>query len=49
MAQAKVNVTVQQGAPIAPVRELLSQEVTVNRLALNLKRRQERLKQELGG
>lgn len=49
MAQAKVNVTVQQGSAIAPVRELLQQEVTVNRLALNLKRRQERLKQELGG
>lgn len=49
MAQAKVNVTVQQSASFAPLRELLQQEVTVNRLALNLKRRQERLKRELGG
>lgn len=49
MAQAKVNVTVQQSVAIAPVRVLLQQEVTVNRLALNLKRRKERLKQELGG
>lgn len=49
MAQAKVNVTVLQGASFAPVRELLQQEVTINRLALNLKRRQERLKRELGG
>ena len=49
MAQAKVNVTVQQVASFAPVRELLQQEVTINRLALNLKRRKERLIQELGG
>jgi hypothetical protein len=49
MAKPVVNVNVQQAASFAPVRELLEQEVAINRIALNLKRRQERLKRELGG
>lgn len=49
MAQAKVNVTVQQGSGSEPVRELLQQEVTVNRLALTIKNRSDRLRRELGG
>jgi hypothetical protein len=49
MTQPVVNVNVQQAAAFAPVRELLEQEVAVKRIAMNLKRRQERLKRELGG
>lgn len=49
MAQPVVNVNVQQASGLSEVRELLEQEVAIKRIAMNLKRRQERLKRELGG
>jgi len=49
MADPKININVQQGSSIESVRQILQQEVTVNRLALNLKQRKDRLRQELGG
>jgi hypothetical protein len=49
MAQPVVNVNVQQAQAFSEVRDLLEQEVAVKRIVMNNKRRQERLKRELGG
>lgn len=47
MANPVVNVQVNQSPAGSELRERLQEEVTANRIALNLRRRRDRLKQEI--